>query len=68
MQTIEIRFHGTTAPIRATIDAGSKAEAEGIAIRKLAAAPGTRSIDFSITGRTTASERATLPTIDEAIA
>jgi len=64
--TATIRFHGTEDTIKATIDAGSKAEAEGIAIRTLAAHPSDRSADFSI-DKATKAEAGILATLDEAL-
>jgi len=64
--TATIRFHGTEDTIKAIIDAGSKAEAEGIVIRKLATHPSERSADFSI-DKATKTEANILATLNEAL-
>lgn len=62
--TATIRFHGTETTIKGTIEADSKAHADGIVIRKLANHPSGRSADFSI-DKATKDEASTLGTLDE---
>lgn len=65
---VEIQFHDTNETIQATVEAASKRAAEAIVIRKLATAPGDRTASYTIGGNATKAQRATLPTIDQAIA
>lgn len=63
----EIRYLGETEAFRVIVEARTIRAAEGIIIRKLAAAPDNRSASFKIVGNARKADRDSLPTIDQAI-